>query len=145
MGGVEDVMARLGVALLGVALVATVARAQTLGEVGAAMGVHDAAAGAATPNMSALRSRAENAANAASTPTNPVQILSDYGKRVAAEEAAKSGGKDGWTRAGELGGTHGGKAQSWETASAGHKGNAGNIAGWEKSDKRGTRAAPRKR
>ena len=136
-------MARLGMALLGMALVATAARAQTLGEVGAAMAVHDAAAGAATPNMSAIRSRAENAANA--TPTNPVQILSDYGKRVAAEQAAKSGGKDGWTRAGELGGSHGGKSQSWETASAGHKGNAGNTAGWEKNDKKGTRAAPRKR
>jgi hypothetical protein len=130
-------------ALLGMALVATAARAQTLGEVGAAMGVHDAAAGAATPNMSALRSRAQNAASAP-TP-NPIQILSDYGKRVAAEEAAKSGGKDGWTRAGELGGSHGGKAQSWETASAGHKGNGGNTAGWEKNDKKGTRAAPRKR
>jgi len=136
-------MARLGVALLGVALVATAARAQTLGEVGAAMGVHDAAAGAATPNMSAYRSRVENAANAP-TP-NPIQILSDYGKRVAAEQAQKSGGKDGWTRAGELGGTHGGKSQSWETASAGHKGSAGNTAGWEKNDKKGTRAAPRKR
>jgi hypothetical protein len=144
MDGVEDVMTRLGMALLGVALVATAARAQTLGEVGAAMAVHDAAAGAATSNMSALRSRAENAANAASAP-NPVQLLSDYGKRVAAEQAGKSGGKDGWTRAGEMGGSHGGKAQSWETASAGHKGNAGNTPGWEKNDKRGTRAAPRKR
>jgi hypothetical protein len=138
-------MVRLGVTLLGVALVATAARAQTLGEVGAAMAVHDAAAGAATPNYSAIRSRAENAANAASN-TNPISILSDYGKRVAAEQAAKSGGKDGWTRAGEMGGGHGGKAQSWETASAGHKGNAaGNTPGWEKNDKKGTRAAPRKR
>jgi hypothetical protein len=138
-------MARLGMALLGVALVATATRAQTLGEVGAAMGVHDAAAGAATPNMSALRSRAENAANNAAAAPNPIQLLSDYGKRVAAEQAGKSGGKDGWTRAGEMGGSHGGKAQTWETASAGHKGNAGNTAGWEKNDKRGTRAAPRKR
>jgi hypothetical protein len=138
--GPEDAMRgrHLAGSILGLALVlATEARAQSLAETGAAMGVNDAANGAAAPNGAALRERMKSAGNPSGS-TCPIRILADYGKRVANEQATKSNGKNAWTSAGKSGGNGSGKG--WTSAGSGGRGaSAGNA--WAKNDK-GTHAAP---
>jgi hypothetical protein len=136
----EDAMRgrHLAGSILGLALVlATEARAQSLGETSAAMGVNNTLDGTAAPNGAALRERLKSSGNPSGS-TCPIRILADYGKRVAAKQSSKSSGKNAWTSAGKSGGNGNGKG--WTSASSGGHGGAANNA-WAKNDK-GTHAAP---
>jgi hypothetical protein len=140
--GREDAMRgrRLGGSILALALVlAAEARAQSLTETGAAMGVNDTLNGTAAPNGAALRERLKSAGNPSGS-TCPIRILADYGKRVGAEQSA-SAGKNAWASAGKSGGNGNGKG--WTSAGSGGRGAAANNA-WAKNDK-GTHAAPASR
>ena len=140
-------MARLGVAAFGVMLVTTAAGAQTLGETSAAMGVHNGAAGMAVQRAPVSRDQIRNQLRNSGNPrgsTCPLGILADYGRRVAAEEAAKSGPKGAWVGAGHLGGKTAATGKSWETAHATPRASTGTNA-WAKSEKgTATRVARRR-
>jgi hypothetical protein len=90
-------MTLVGAVLGTVLLAATGAQAQFLAEQGAAMGTHSTLAGTSTGS------------------TCPVRILSDYGNRVAAAEAARQEGRQGWGKGSGRGTGSGG----WATANAG--------------------------
>ena len=120
---------RLAGSMLALALLlAAEAGAQSLTETGAAMGVNDALHGGAASNAAAIRDRIKSPGNPSGS-TCPIRILADYGKRVAAEQAAKSSGKNAWASAGKFGGN--GTGKGWTSAGSG--GAAANA--WAKNDK----------
>jgi len=86
-------MRRFAVVALGVTLaVSTAARGQT------------------------LREQLRNSGNPSGS-TCPIRILADYGKRVAAEEAAKEAPKAAWETGGDSPAKAAGHAGKWESGS----------------------------
>jgi hypothetical protein len=115
-------------AILGMTLgISGVAGAASLAELGAATAVHDAAAGAAMGSGSTARSARDTVQrNLPKGSTCPINLLGDYGKRVAAEQVIKTQKSSAWATGGSGPGRDG---KGWVTATSGSARSAGRTPG----------------
>lgn len=137
-----------------VCLTAGQARASSLGEVSAATGVHNTLAGTGASSAHGALDAVKR--NVPKGSTCKKKILSDYGKRVAAEHGRKGKSGKAWATAGSSGGGRGKVGTGWASASSAStragksgwgtsKASASGSSGWETAGGKSRKPAPRRR